>query len=269
MAERLLRELRDGVRQITWNRPERKNAFDDEAWQAFGAALDDARAAPEVAVVLVTGAGGDFSAGVDLSSFRAAGPPGEAPAAGVAEHPFGRCMEALCAFDKPLVAAVSGVAVGFGATFLFHCDLVYVGESLRLRLPFVSLGLVPEAAASFLLPAMIGSRRAAELLFTAEWVGAQRALEMGIATRALPDAGLLAAAQEKAREIARWPVSALQATKQTLLRGRETGVRAALDTEARLMTKLAGSPENVEAVTAFLQKRAPDFARFRTPGESD
>ena len=220
-------------------------------------------------MVLVTGAGGDFSAGVDLGSFRAAPPGAEARAAGVAEHPFGRCMEALCAFDKPLVAAARGVAVGFGATFLFHCDLVYVGESLRLRLPFVSLGLVPEAAASFLLPAMIGSRRAAELLFTAEWVGAPRAVEMGIATRALPDAELLSAAREKAREIARWPVSALQATKQALLRGRSAGVRAALDTEAELMAKLAGSPENVEAVVAFLEKRPPDFARFRSRVGSD
>jgi enoyl-CoA hydratase/carnithine racemase len=262
MGDRLLRELRDGVLLLTWNRPERKNAFDDEAWLAFRDALDEARTAPDVAVAVVTGAGGDFSAGVDLSSFRAAGQPGDA-AAGVAEHPFGGCMQALCAFDKPLVAAARGVAVGFGATFLLHCDLVYVAESLRLRFPFVGLGLVPEAASSFLLPAMIGSRRAAELLFTAEWVGAERALEMGIATRALTDADLLPVALEKAREIARWPVSALQATKQVLLRGREAGVRAALESEAELMTKLAGSPENVEAVMAFLQKRAPDFARFR------
>lgn len=264
MGDRLLRELRDGVLQLTWSRPERKNAFDDEAWLAFREALEQARAAPDVAVVLVTGAGGDFSAGVDLGSFRAAGQGGEAPAAtGVGEHPFGRCMRTLCAFDKPLVAAARGVAVGFGATFLFHCDVVYVGESLRLRLPFVSLGLVPEAAASFLLPAMVGTRRAAELLFTAEWVDAARALEVGIATRALPDAELLPAALEKAREIARWPVSALQATKQTLLRSREAAVRAALETEDELMAKLAGSPENVEAVVAFLQKRPPDFSRFR------
>ena len=178
-------------------------------------------------------------------------------------------MQALCAFDKPLVAAARGVAVGFGATFLFHCDGVYAGQSLRLRLPFVSLGVVPEAAASFLLPAMIGTRRAAELLFTAEWVDAARALDLGIATRVLPDAELLGGALEKAREIARWPVSALQATKQALLRARADGVRAALETEAALMAKLAGSPENIEAVVAFLEKRPPDFARFRSPAGAD
>jgi enoyl-CoA hydratase/carnithine racemase len=269
MENRLLRELRDGVLLLTWNRPERKNALDDEAWRAFGDALDDARCAADVAVVLVTGAGGDFSAGVDLGSFRAAGPAGDAAAAGIEEHPFGQCMQALCAFDKPLVAAARGVAVGFGATFLLHCDVVYVGESLRLRFPFVGLGLVPEAGASFLLPAMIGTRRAAELLFGADWLGAGRALEMGLATRAFPDAELLPAALDKAREFARWPVSALQATKQTLLRSREEGVRAALATEAELMEKLAGSPENVEAVRAFLEKRAPDFARFRSARAPD
>lgn len=263
----MLRELCDGVLLLTWNRPERKNAFDDEAWRALEDALETARAAPEVAVVVATGAGGDFSAGVDLRSFRAAAGPGaEAPAPAAGAHPFDACMRALAGFDKPLLAAVRGVAVGFGATFLFHCDLVYAGASLRLRLPFVSLGLVPEAGSSFLLPARIGAQRAAELLFTAEWVDAVRAVEVGIAARALPDAELLDATLAKAREIARWPVSALQATKQTLLRARAAGVRAALETEAELMAKLAGSPENVEAVLAFLQKRPADFARFRTPG---
>ena len=235
MGDRVMRELQDGVLLLTWNRPERKNAFDDAAWLAFRDALEAARAAPDVAVAVVTGAGGDFSAGVDLRSFRAAVPGGEGPAAGEpaaarSEHPFDLCMQALVAFDKPLVAAVRGVAVGFGATFLFHCDAVYAGLGLRLRLPFVSLGLVPEAACTALLPAMIGTRRAAELLFTAEWIDGARAVEVGIATRALPDAEVLDAALAKAREMARWPVSALQATKQALLRVREAGVRAALET---------------------------------------
>ena len=271
MAERILRELRDGVLLLTWNRPERKNAFDDEAWCQLRDALEAARAAPDVAVVVATGAGGDFSAGVDLHSFRGAtagaagGAAAEgAPAAGA--HPFDDCMRALAGFDKPLLAAARGVAVGFGATFLFHCDLVYAGASLRLRLPFVSLGLVPEAGSSYLLPARIGTQRAAELFFTAEWVDAARAVETGIALRALPDEGLLDAALEKAREIAHWPVSALQATKQALLRSRAAGLDAAFETERELMARLAGSPENVEAVVAFLQKRPPDFGRFRARG---
>jgi enoyl-CoA hydratase/carnithine racemase len=256
---------------LTWNRPERKNAFDDEAWRALRDALETARAAPDVAVVVATGAGADFSAGVDLQSFRGVTAGAGAPDAGSAAapataHPFDECMQALVRFDKPLLAAVRGVAVGFGATFLFHCDVVYAGASLRLRLPFVSLGLVPEAGSSFLLPARIGTQRAAELFFTAEWVDAARAVEAGIAARSFPDAELLSATLDKAREIARWPVAALQATKQSLLRARAAGLRAALETEAELMAQRAGSPENVEAVLAFLQKRPPDFARFRSGG---
>jgi enoyl-CoA hydratase/carnithine racemase len=167
------------------------------------------------------------------------------------------------------VAAARGVGVGIGATLLFHCDVVYLGESARLRLPFVSLGLVPEAASSYLLGAMIGTRRAAELFYTAEWIDARRALEVGIATRIFPDEVVVAAALGKAREIARHPVSALQATKRTLRAAHDAAVRRALEVEDEGMRRQAGSPENVEAVRAFLEKRPPDFrglARRRGEG---
>jgi enoyl-CoA hydratase/carnithine racemase len=127
----------------------------------------------------------------------------------------------------------------------------------------VGLGLVPEFASSYRLQSVIGPRRAAELLFTAEWIGAARALETGIATAVLPDADLLAHAQSKAREIAAWPVSALQETKRTLLAAHRDALAAALETENAGMQRCVGSPENVEAITAFLEKRAPDFRRFR------
>ena len=154
--------------------------------------------------------------------------------------------------------------MGIGATFLFHCDVVYVGESIRLRLPFVGLGLVPEAASSYLLPALIGSQRAAELLFTAEWIDAAKALEVGIAARVFPDDQLLEATLARARAIAEFPVSALQGTKRTLLAARAAGVRAAHDAEIDGMAALAGSPENMEAIAAFLEKRKPDFKQFRS-----
>jgi enoyl-CoA hydratase/carnithine racemase len=172
-------------------------------------------------------------------------------------------MEVLVAFDKPLLAAAMGVGVGIGCTLLFHCDVVYVGESLRLRMPFVSLGLVPEGASSVMLEAVVGSRQAAELLFAAEWIDARRALEVGIATRVFPDAELLAATLARAREFARWPVGALQATKQTLLAARSERVAAALRAEDEGMRRQAGSPENLEAVRAFLEKRPPDFRKLR------
>ncbi len=259
MPDPVLRELDDeGVLLVTLNRPEKKNAFDDPQWDGLRDALDDARKDPRVAVVVVTGAGGDFSAGQDLGAFGAA-----------AERPDGMpngyygCMEALEAFDKPLLAAAKGVGVGIGATFLFHCDIVYVGESVRLRLPFVALGLVPEGASSYLLQQVIGSQRAAELFYTAEWIDAGQAVKLGMAAGVFPDAQLLEATLAVAREIAQYPVSALQATKRTLLRAHRDGVRAAFEAENEGMKQMAGSPENVEAVRAFLEKRKPDFRQFR------
>jgi enoyl-CoA hydratase/carnithine racemase len=253
----VLRELDEGVLLLTLNRPQKKNAFDDPQWDALRDALNEAREDDRIAVALVTGAGSDFSAGQDLTAFGAAAAREDGNPNG-----YAGCMDALFAFDKPLLAAAKGVGVGIGATFLFACDVVYVGESVRLRLPFVSLGLVPEAASSYLLQVAIGSQRAAELFFTAEWIDAKRAVEVGIAARVLPDAELLPAALAKAREIARWPVSALQATKRTLMVARAEGIRAARAAEDAGMRAQAGSPANLEALRAFLEKRPPDFRKL-------
>jgi enoyl-CoA hydratase/carnithine racemase len=255
----VLSELGDGVLTLTLNRPHKKNAFDDPQWDGVRDALNAARGDPDVAVVVITGAGADFSTGQDLSAFGAAAAP----------RPDGRpsgyygCAEAFAAFDKPLLAAARGLCVGGGATLLFHCDVIHLGESARLRLPFVSLGLVPEFASSYVLQAMIGRRRAAELFYTAEWIDAARALEMGIATAVFPDAELLDRTLAKAREIAAHPVSSLQATKRTLLRAHAALVAAAFEAEDAGMRQQAGSPENVEAIRAFLEKRPPDFRRLR------
>jgi enoyl-CoA hydratase/carnithine racemase len=246
----ILSETNDGVRLITFNRPEKKNAFKNDMWRALEEAFGAAREDPDVAVVVLTGAGGDFSAGVDLGSF---GEPFEGP------HPFQTAIQALYAFDKPLLAAARGVGIGFGATCLFHCDIVYVGESVRLRLPFVNLGLVPEAASSYTLQTVIGYQRAAELFFTAEWIDAAKALETGIALRAFPDDELLEQTLAKAREIACFPVGSLQATKRTLRAPHLEAIQAAEAAEQAGMVQQAGSPENIEAITAFMQKRKPDF----------
>lgn len=255
----VLEDLDDGVLRVTLNRPHKKNAFNDPQWDGLRDALARGRVDDRVAVVVVTGAGADFSAGQDLSAFGQSSEPREDGQ----PNGFAGCIDALFALDKPLLAGARGVAVGGGATLLFACDIVYVGESLRLRLPFVSLGLVPEIASSYLLQAAIGRQRAAELFFTAEWVDASRALEVGLAARSLPDAELVEATLDKAREIAQWPVSSLRATKRALMACHAAAIRAARQTEDASMAALAGSPENVEAVTAFLQKRPPDFAKFR------
>ncbi len=250
----------EGVLLVTFNRPHRKNAFNEALWDALARALDDARADPRIAVVVLTGAGGNFSSGVDLSSFGGDPPP---PRADGKPSGFFACVDALFALDKPLLASVQGVAVGGGCTIAVASDIVYVGDSLRMRLPFANLGLVPEFASSYTLQAAIGRQRATELMFTAEWIDASRAVELGMAVRALPDDALLDATLGKAREIAQWPVSGLRGIKRTLQAVHRAGIEAARKVEDQGMRELAGSPENVEAIAAFMQKRLPDFKQFR------
>jgi enoyl-CoA hydratase/carnithine racemase len=260
---RVLTQLDDeGVLLVTLNRPQKKNAFDDAQWDGLASTLHEAQADPRIAVVLLTGAGGNFSSGVDLSSFTGGARPPRADGFATAFH---ACEAAVLGFEKPMLAAVAGVAVGGGCTIAIACDVVYVGESLRMRLPFANLGLVPEIASSYTLQAAIGRQRAAELMLSAEWIDAARALEMGLAARRFPDAELLPAALAKAREIGQWPISALVGIKRTLQVAHRAGIAAALAAENEGMRRLAGSPENIEAVTAFMQKRKPDFKQFRKP----
>lgn len=257
----VLQDLDDsGVLLVTLNRPEKKNAFHEEQWDALADCLNDAKANPAVAVVVLTGAGNNFSSGVDLASFSGERPP---PRTDGKASAFFACVDALFEFDKPLLAAVPGVAVGGGCTLAVASDIVYVGESLRMRFPFANLGLVPEIASSYTLQANIGRQRANELMFTAEWINAELAVEMGLAARSFPDDVLVDETLAKAREIAQWPVSALRGIKQTMQVAHHAGIAAARAVEDETMAKLAGSPENIEAVTAFMQKRKPDFKQFR------
>lgn len=256
MQNELISQLDDeGILHITFNRPEKKNAFNRPAWQALADTLNAAKDNPAVACVLLTGAGDNFSSGMDLTDFAGDG--------SAEEHPFYTAQQAVIDFDKPMIAAAKGIAVGGGATLLFHCDIVYVGSSLKMRLPFANLGLVPEFAASYMLQAIIGARQAAELFYTAEWIDAKRAVETGIATREYSDDQLLDKAIEKAKEIAQWPVRSLQATKQCLKAAHQQGLEQAMKIERQGMDALAGGPENIEAVMAFLEKREPNFKQFR------
>ncbi len=245
----------EGVLTLTFNRPEKKNAFNRPAWAELRDTFISAKDDPKIACVILRGAGNDFSSGMDLADF---GGEGDAN-----EHPFYSAQKAVMDFDKPLIGAAKGIAVGGGATLLFHCDIIYVGESLRMRLPFVSLGLVPEFAASYMLQQIIGSRRAAELFYTAEWIDTARALETGIATASFSDEELFAKADSKANEIAQWPIASLQATKRCLKLTHKSGLELASKEERDGMEALAGGPENMEAVMAFIEKREPNFKQFR------
>ena len=254
MTDIILSENRDGVLVVTFNRPEKRNAINTEMWVTLRETFRNAAEDNEVNCILLCGAGESFCAGVDLASF------GEADAG--EEHPFESAARAVVEFDKPLVAAVQGVAVGGGATVLFHADIVYVGESLRMRLPFASLGLVPEWGSSYMLQANIGAQRAAELFYTAEWIDADKAHNVGIAADILPDADLFDHAMAKAREIAQWPVNSLREIKRSLRLHHLGSIDAAIKAEQAGMERQAGSPENIEAITAFMEKRQPDFRKL-------
>ena len=251
MTDTILTENRDGVLVVTFNRPEKKNAINTEMWIGLRETFKAAAADDTVVCVLLCGAGEHFCAGVDLSSFGDVSPD--------EEHPFESAARAVVEFDKPLVAAAQGVAIGGGATVLFHADIVYVGESLRMRLPFANLGLVPEWGSSYMLQANIGAQRAAELFYTAEWIDADKALNCGIAADVLPDSNLFDHALAKASEIAQWPLNSLREIKRTLRMHHMEAIDAAINAEQAAMARQAGSPENIEAITAFMEKRAPNF----------
>ncbi len=258
---RVLTELDEhGVLLITMNRPRKKNAIDDPQWDALASALREAESDPRVAVVVLTGAGGNFSSGADLNGMG--GGDSEPRSDGFGSG-FFACEATILGFGKPILSAVTGVAVGGGCTIAIACDITYVGEGLRARLPFASLGLVPEIASSYTLQSTIGRQRANELMFTAEWINAERAIDLGLAARRFPDEDLLNATLEKAREIAQWPISSLVAIKRTLNAAHSAAIAAALTIEHEEMSRLAGSPENIEAIKAFLEKRTPDFRQFR------
>lgn len=258
-SPRVQMETDDGVALLRLARPEKKNALDYEAWVQLLEAMNEARSNDAVRSLVVTGDGGNFCAGTDLGELSAAG-DGAATAQG--PHPSHGLVELLSKLYKPLIAAVDGVAVGFGLTLLFHCDVVFVTPGARLRAPFVGLGVVPEAASTYLAPGLLGLRNAAELFFASEFVSGERAVELGLANRCVESDQLLTTALERARALAAQPPNALQYTKRLLIEARESSVLRAQHREEVAFAELLGAPESVEAMRAFVEKRAPDYSNL-------
>ncbi len=231
----MLDERRDGVCWVTFDRPDRLNAFTATDYEQFHAALVAAAADPDVRVVVLSGSGRAFSAGADRSLLDGSASPAELDKAGTE---FAELLETLVAFEKPILAAVNGLAVGIGCTMLLHCDLVIVAESARLRFPFTALGIVPEAGSSALLPARARWGDAAWAMLSSEWLDAQAALAMGLAWRVVTDAELPAEAEAAAATIAALDPAAVVATKRLLIAGRADVVRAAMDRELAAMAGL-------------------------------
>lgn len=246
----VLVEQRDHVRLLTFNRPAKRNAFDNATYRALTAALRDAIAEPAARVIVLTGAGDTFCAGQDFS---------EMSAAAGAEHGFPACLQAMIDCDKPIVVAVNGVGIGLGLTMLLHTDVNYIAAGARLRAPFVTLGVVPEAAASLLLPIVAGPQRAAELLFTARWIDAEEAVALGLAFAVVPPEQLLDTALAKAAEIAANPPDAVRHTKRLLRTWRRQAILDARSREDAAFAERLGTPENMEAIAAFFERRPARF----------
>jgi enoyl-CoA hydratase/carnithine racemase len=244
------------VRTLTLDRPDALNAFNEELYDATAEALLAAAEDPAVAVVLLTGNGRAFSAGTDLLEMheRATNPDFVA-----GKHGFIGLIDALVAFPKPLVCAVNGLGLGIGATVLGFADLAFMSTSARLKCPFTSLGVAPEAASSYLFPRLMGRQDAAWMLLSAEWVSAEQALEMGLVWRLCEPDDLLPEARRHAELLAARPISSLMAVKRTMVEPLREQVRAARDRENAAFAELMGGPANLEALTAFAEGREPDF----------
>jgi enoyl-CoA hydratase/carnithine racemase len=255
VSEHIFTELRDGILRIEMRRPEKKNALTGPMYAAMADALERAAGEDAVRVVLIHGQPEVFTAGNDLGDFLNG--PADDP-----NRPVFRFLRNIAAAPKPLVAAVSGNAVGVGTTMLLHCDYVLAGENARFQLPFVNLALCPEAASSLLLPRLAGHQRASELLLFGEPFNAAKAYEIGLVNAIHPDAALLDAALERARKLTTLPAASLRETKRLLKQGQAALVLQTMQAEGEIFKRQLASPEAKEAFSAFLQKRKPDFSKF-------
>jgi len=256
MTTQIVTEVADRILRIAINRPERKNALSVDMYRALVAALESAAADPAIRVVLLYGHPQVFTSGNDLADFM------DPSVAFDEDRPVLQFLRAISTAPKPIVAAVTGPAIGIGTTMLLHCDLVYAGETARFQLPFVNLALVPEAASSHLLPLTIGYQRAAELLLLGEPFSAAKAREYGIVTEVVGDAQTLETAAAAATKLAAKPPAAVRLTKMLLKQSAADVVSKRLSEEARHFAVQRQSPEAAEAFRAFFEKRAPDFSRF-------
>ena len=244
-----------GVMTITLNRVDKKNAITSAMYAAMADAMQKAADDASVRALVFQGHETIFCAGNDLGDFLKNPPaPGNSPVF--------RFLQGIAGFPKPMLAAVCGAAVGVGTTMLLHCDLVYAGDNAVFSLPFVNLGICPEAASSLLLPQMAGYHRAAEALMLGEPFKAEAALAMGLVNRVVPAAEVNALAQAQARKLAAKPMSSLLETKRLMKKNQASLVVQQMADEGATFTRMLHEPAAREAMTAFMEKRKPDFSRF-------
>jgi enoyl-CoA hydratase/carnithine racemase len=245
----------NGVATIEIARPEKKNAITGAMYQQMAEALNVAKADAAVRAVLITGQPGIFTSGNDIEDFMQRPP-------GTTESPAFVFMRALMGCDKPVIAAVTGAAIGIGTTMLLHCDFVYVSDEARLAMPFVSLGLVPEFASSLIVPQLMGNVRAAEKLLLGDPFTGADAVECGIANAVLPAAEVVNHARRIAERFNALPPGAVRDSKTLMRSARAKLAAETITAEAEVFGKRLRSPEAQEAFSAFFQKRKPDFSTF-------
>jgi enoyl-CoA hydratase/carnithine racemase len=255
MPERIDFQIADGVARIGINRPEKKNALTVAMYTGLVEAFQQAESAQAVRVLLVHGTEDCFTAGNDLQDFMNSPPADDS-------SPTVQFLKAIHAARKPIVAAVAGPAVGIGTTLLLHCDLIYADPNTRFQLPFVNLGLCPEAGSSFLLPRLVGHPRAAELLLFGETFSAATALEFGLINGITPEGQAVVSAAAKAKLLAERPAASLLLTKALLKKAHFRVVAETIDDELAHFGARLKSPEAAEAFRAFFERRKPDFSRF-------
>ena len=243
-----------GVATVTFNRVDKKNSITRDMYAAMAEALEAAQADAGVRVVVFQGDVAIFSAGNDIGDFLQQPPATQ-------DSPVFRFLRGIATFPKPVIAAVCGPAVGIGTTMLFHCDLVYAGDNAAFSMPFVNLGLCPEAASSLLVPQMLGYHRAAEALLLGEPFMAEAALEVGLVNRVVPPTECNGVAQTVARKLAAKPLSSLIETKCLMKGGQSALVAQRMAEEGASFGRMLGEPAAKEAFTAFLEKRRPDFSQ--------
>jgi len=252
----IVTERSGSILRVQFNRPAKKNAMTFAMYNTMADLFNTTANDDSVRVVLWHGAGDSFCAGNDLEDFL------KNPI-GPSDSPQSRLINALINFDKPIVAAVHGAAIGGGTTMLTHCDFVYAGESAKFQIPFINLALVPEFGTSYSIPAWIGYLRAAELIQLGQPFDAQRATELGLVTRVVPDQKLLATATETAQKLAEKPAGALQACKRLMREPVRHHLEKAAKLENEEYSVRLRSADTKEAITAFFEKRPPDFTRTK------
>jgi enoyl-CoA hydratase/carnithine racemase len=254
-TNQIISERSDGIQTLRINRPDKKNALNLAMYKALADGLREADSDNSVRVILISGSDDCFTSGNDLADFLAA--PSIGP-----ESPVMQFLTAISEARKPIVAAVNGLAVGIGVTMLLHCDLVYAGSCATFQMPFVNLGLCPEAGSTLLLPRIMGHQRAAELLLLGEPFNADKACSLGIVTAVCPDSDLLTTVQNKALQLSAQPAAAVRLAKKLLKRDYATSLKETIAEEGVQFISRLKSPEASEALQAFMQRRKPDFSQF-------